>query len=65
MTRAEQLAYDVRNAYYLEDVSDQLLELGRMAECEHEVSGLLEIDDRGFRDFVFLRIENRLGVRLS
>ena len=57
MTRAEQLAYDVRNAYYLE--------LGRMAGCEHEVSGLLEIDDRGFRDFVFLRIENRLEVRLS
>ena len=65
MTRAEQLAYDVRKAYYLTDVSDQLIELGRMAGCKREVSELLKIDDREFRDFVFLEIEGRLGVRLS
>lgn len=64
MTRAEQLAYEVRNAYYLEDVSDQLLEMGRMAGCEREVSELLKNDDRGFRDFVLLQIQYRLGVWL-
>lgn len=65
MTRAEQLAYEVLNAYYLEDVSDQLLEMGRMAGCEREVSELLKIDDRGFREFVLIQIKKRLEVWLS
>ena len=61
-SRAEQLAHDVINAHHLEDVSDQLLEMGRIAGCEREVSELLENDNREVRDFVLLQIKHRLEM---